>query len=183
MSRSGFTVTFSRSSFIVLLWVKNVENVCLLWGEVSQNSHGEGKIQGGDLKGILKISRSIALEVATRGHHQICPSRLGRCQALRGLADPRHGHRLLSFPSPNVPLLPFRYSNSRKRGQAWDDVPRKKAGCKYISFPKATRGTSLVVPWLRLRLPKQEIWVQSLVEELRSHMPQRQKKQNIKQKQ
>ena len=31
------------------------------------------------------------------------------------------------------------------------------------------RGTSLVVQWLRLRLPKQGVWVQSLIRELRSH--------------
>ena len=32
-------------------------------------------------------------------------------------------------------------------------------------------GTSLVVQWLRICLPKQGTWVQSLVRELRSHMP------------
>ena len=41
----------------------------------------------------------------------------------------------------------------------------------------------MVVQWLRLRLPMQEIQVQSLVEELRSHVPPDQKTQNIKQKQ
>ena len=33
-------------------------------------------------------------------------------------------------------------------------------------------GTSLVVQWLRLRLPVQPVRVRSLVGELRSHMPQ-----------
>ena len=32
-----------------------------------------------------------------------------------------------------------------------------------------------MVQWLRLRLPMQGVWVQSLVRELRSHMPQGQK--------
>ena len=36
-------------------------------------------------------------------------------------------------------------------------------------------GTSLVVQWLRLRLPMQGVWVRSLVGELRSHMPPGQK--------
>ena len=31
--------------------------------------------------------------------------------------------------------------------------------------------TSLVVQWLRLHLPKQEVWVQSLVRVLRPHTP------------
>ena len=35
--------------------------------------------------------------------------------------------------------------------------------------------TSLVVQWLRLPFPMQEVWVQSLVRELRSNMPQSQK--------
>ena len=36
-------------------------------------------------------------------------------------------------------------------------------------------GTCLVVQWLRLCLPKQGVWVQSLVRELRSHRPHGQK--------
>ena len=32
-------------------------------------------------------------------------------------------------------------------------------------------GTSLVVQWLRIHLPKQGMWVGSLIWELRSHMP------------
>ena len=32
-------------------------------------------------------------------------------------------------------------------------------------------GTSLVVQWLKLSFPVQEVWVQSLLGELRSHMP------------
>ena len=42
-------------------------------------------------------------------------------------------------------------------------------------------GTSLVVQWLRLHLPMQGVWVQSLVAELRSHMPPGQKKTEHKQ--
>ena len=41
-------------------------------------------------------------------------------------------------------------------------------------FLKGDNGrTSLVVQWLRLGLAMQGVWVQSLVEELRSHMPHR----------
>ena len=36
-------------------------------------------------------------------------------------------------------------------------------------------GTSLAVQWLRPCLPMQEVWVQSLVGDLRSHMPRSQK--------
>ena len=36
---------------------------------------------------------------------------------------------------------------------------------------KNREGTSLVVQWLTFHLPTQGIWVQSLVRELRSHMP------------
>ena len=38
------------------------------------------------------------------------------------------------------------------------------------TFKNPCDGTSLAVPWLRLRLPIQGLWVQSLVGELRSHM-------------
>ena len=48
---------------------------------------------------------------------------------------------------------------------------------------KIRLGTSLMVQWLRLDLPKQGAWVQSLVREMRSHMPRGQKYQNIKHKQ
>ena len=45
-------------------------------------------------------------------------------------------------------------------------------------------GTSLAVQWLRLRLPMQGVQVQSLVRELRSHIPRGKKNpKNIKQKQ
>ena len=46
----------------------------------------------------------------------------------------------------------------------------------------STGGTSLVVQWLGLHLPKQGMQVQTLLRELRSHKPHGQKKQNIKQK-
>ena len=50
-----------------------------------------------------------------------------------------------------------------------------------ISLKIKDAGTSLAVQWLRLRLPMQGVWVQSLVGELGSHMPHGQKKQtNIK---
>ena len=39
-----------------------------------------------------------------------------------------------------------------------------------------------MIQWLRLGLPLQEVQVQSLIGELRSHMPRGQKNQNIKQK-
>ena len=42
--------------------------------------------------------------------------------------------------------------------------------------------TSLVIQWLSLHFPMQGAWVQSPVEEQKSHMTQGQKNQNIKQK-
>ena len=50
--------------------------------------------------------------------------------------------------------------------------------CKETSM-----GTPLAVQWLRFHLPVQELWVQSLVRELRSHMPRGavQKKKNTQQ--
>ena len=42
-------------------------------------------------------------------------------------------------------------------------------------------GTSLVVQWLRLRLPIQGVQVRSLVGNLRSHMPRSQKTKKQKQ--
>ena len=45
------------------------------------------------------------------------------------------------------------------------------------------QGTSLVVQWLRLHLPMQGVRDHSLVRELRSHMPHRQKAKKYKQKQ
>ena len=41
-------------------------------------------------------------------------------------------------------------------------------------------GTSLVVQWLRLHIPMQEVGVRSLVRQLRSHMRQGQKKKKTK---
>ena len=41
-------------------------------------------------------------------------------------------------------------------------------------------GTSLVAQWLRLYLPMQEVWFQSLGQELRYHMPGGQKKNKYK---
>lgn len=40
-----------------------------------------------------------------------------------------------------------------------------------VSKLKEISGTSLLVQWLRTCLPKQEVWVQSLVGNLKSHMP------------
>ena len=39
-------------------------------------------------------------------------------------------------------------------------------------------GTSLAVQWLRLHLPTQVVWVQSMLGELRPQMPHGQKKKN-----
>ena len=50
-----------------------------------------------------------------------------------------------------------------------------------ICYENACQGTFLVVQWLRLHFPMQRVWVQSLFGEVRSHMPQGQKK-NKKQK-
>ena len=42
----------------------------------------------------------------------------------------------------------------------------------WIGAKVDARGTSLVVQWLRIRLPMQGMWVRSLVGELGSHMLQ-----------
>ena len=52
----------------------------------------------------------------------------------------------------------------------------------YRQHPRRIPGTSLVVQWLRLHLPMQEMWVQSLAGELRSNMPRGQKKPKHKTK-
>ena len=41
-------------------------------------------------------------------------------------------------------------------------------------------GTSLAIQWLRFSFPAPGMWVQSLVRELRSHMPRGVAKNNIK---
>ena len=51
-----------------------------------------------------------------------------------------------------------------------------------MSLQKRGRGTSLVVQWLRLHLPAQGVWFQSLFEELKSHMPPGQKKKKTNHK-
>ena len=48
--------------------------------------------------------------------------------------------------------------------------------CHITTDLKIFWGTSLVVQWLRLRLPVLGVQIQSLVRELRSHMPPDQKK-------
>ena len=54
-------------------------------------------------------------------------------------------------------------------------------------FINSTLGTSLTVPWLRRHLPMQQVWIQSLVGELRSHrlcgQKIKNKQTNMKQKQ
>ena len=44
-----------------------------------------------------------------------------------------------------------------------------------IDILKSYIETSLEVQWLRLSLPMQGVWVQSLARDLRSHMPHGQK--------
>ena len=41
---------------------------------------------------------------------------------------------------------------------------------RLVQLQKLKAGTSLVVQWLKLQLPMQGAWVQSLARELRSHM-------------
>ena len=41
-----------------------------------------------------------------------------------------------------------------------------------IDAERQQGGTSLAVQWLKIHLPVQGMWVQSLVRELGSHMPQ-----------
>ena len=53
--------------------------------------------------------------------------------------------------------------------------------CSTIFIKSLLHGTSLAVQWLRLHLPMQGVWVQSLVTELRSHMPPGQKPKKHKQ--
>ena len=51
---------------------------------------------------------------------------------------------------------------------------REHSGILWVGLPHfifKDLGTSLVVPWLRICLPTQEMWVRSLVEELISHVP------------
>ena len=45
-----------------------------------------------------------------------------------------------------------------------------------ICYENACQGTFLMIEWLRLHLPMQRVWVQSLFGEVRSHMPWGQKK-------
>ena len=52
-------------------------------------------------------------------------------------------------------------NDMQRRRRLWE-----KENLKYANF-----GTSLVVQWLRICLPMQGMLVQSLVWELRSHMP------------
>lgn len=47
--------------------------------------------------------------------------------------------------------------------------PNKEQACSYLLWKK--QGTPLVVQWLRISLPLQGKWFQSLVRELRTHMP------------
>ena len=68
--------------------------------------------------------------------------------------------------------LPFTYAQEIYRGKINAKISTR-------TFP----GTSLGVQWLRLHLPMHGMQVQSLVGQLRSHMPWGQKKKDIKQKQ
>ena len=52
----------------------------------------------------------------------------------------------------------------------WGKKKKKKRHNNYSRIFKL--GTSLVVQWLRIRLPMQRTWLWPLVKELRSHMPQ-----------
>ena len=45
-----------------------------------------------------------------------------------------------------------------------------------ICYENACQGTFLMIEWLRLHLPMQRVWVQSLFGKVRSHMPRGQKK-------
>ena len=68
------------------------------------------------------------------------------------------------------------------RRKACERVMNAVAGKRKAQI-KMLAATSLVVQWLRLRLPMQGVWVQYLVRKLRSHVPHGQKSKNIKQKQ
>ena len=48
------------------------------------------------------------------------------------------------------------------------------------SQQKWSGGMTLVVHWLRLRLPMQGVWIRSLIKGLRSHTPRGQKNQTLK---
>ena len=55
---------------------------------------------------------------------------------------------------------------------------RRRALPLQTLIPETEAPTSSVVPWLRLHASPQWAWVQSLVEEVRSHMPHSQGKKN-----
>ena len=56
-------------------------------------------------------------------------------------------------------------------GKALDDESEDRGFKTNFSFKKGGLGASLVVHWLRLCAPKVEAQIQSVVGELRSHLP------------
>ena len=61
-------------------------------------------------------------------------------------------------------------------------LPNEGSSIQFLCFRRLLRGTALVIHCLRLHLPLQGMQVQSLVREVRSHMPYgKKKKKNIKQ--
>ena len=90
----------------------------------------------------------------------------------------------ISFKNPNRNSGVEKYNN-RMKNSLEVFIGRFKLTGKRIREPKdrsiktIQSGASLVVQWLRLHLPMQRVWVQSLVGELNSQS----KYQNIKQKQ
>ena len=85
--------------------------------------------------------------------------------------SPEYGHICLPIASGCF--------HARVAKTLWSTMPRTltTCACKKTSadlwnqgYKKNQKGTSLVVQWLRICLPMQGTWVQSLLGELRSHM-------------
>ena len=56
--------------------------------------------------------------------------------------------------------------------QQWEEQTSGSGHEDPLKLMLWAKGTTLVVQWLKIHLATQGIWVQSLVGELRSHMPQ-----------
>ena len=111
-----------------------------------------------------------------------CGSAGGGCQLLRTLAEAwAQGRRSVSEGYHETPLRSSpSMADPRERGYGWARAnPPNSAPSSLLnlfSHKLNLRGTSMVVQWLRLGLPMQVVWVQSLVGELGSQMPRGQKK-------
>ena len=60
---------------------------------------------------------------------------------------------------------------ARRHKESWAERRMKQTNCMALIRILVRGEASLVIWWLRLWLPVQGVWVQSLVRKLRSHMP------------